>query len=110
MNGKTPHKKEREPQQHTQEWEHMQAHLPAWVVEFASWPGSMIDASEFDNRVRPYADTDVCPRCKTNAAFVIQERLKAYNKKFVNRDASPYISRLGAEGHCTCKRTVRPYR
>ena len=43
------------------------------------------------------------------AAFEIQERLKAYNKKFVNRDASPYISRLGAGGECTCKRTVRPY-
>jgi len=110
MKAKTPRKK-REPQQHTQEWEHMRAHLPAWVVEFASWLGNAIDATEFDNRVRPYADTDVCHRCKCDAAFVIQERLKAYNKKFVNREASPYLSRLGAGGRlCTCKRTVRPYR
>ena len=110
MTGKTPHKK-REPRQHTQQWEHMRAHLPAWVVEFASWPGNTIDAIELDNRIRPYADSDVCTRCKTDAAFVIQERLKSYNKKFVNREASPHLSRLGTGGgHCTCKRTVRSNR
>ena len=110
MNAKTPGKK-RAPPQHNQQWDHMQAHLPVWVVEFASWPGNTIDATEFDNRVRLYADTDVCPRCKCDAAFVIQERLKAYNKKFVNREASPYLRRLGGGGeHCTCKRTVWPYR
>ena len=106
---KTPRKK-REPQ-HSQQWDHMQAHLPAWVVEFASWPGNTIDATEFDNRVRLYSDTDVRPRCKADAAFVIQERLKAYNKKLVNRELSPYLSRLDAGGgHCTCKGTVWHYR
>src|SRR5262249_50285215 len=101
MKGKTPRKK-RVPHQHSSEWEHMRTHLPAWVVEFASLPGKTIDATEFDNRVRPYADMDVCPRCKCDAAFEIQERLKAYNKTFANREASPYLSRLGAGGRlCT---------
>jgi hypothetical protein len=110
MTEKTPRKK-RKPSQHSPEWEHMRAHLPAWVVEFASWPGNTIDAAEFDNRVRPYADIDVCPRCKSDAAFVIQDRLKSYNKKFVNREASPYLSRLAAGGRLsTCKRIFRPYR
>ena len=109
MSQETPRKK-RETSQHTQQWDHMRAHLPAWVVELARLPGNTVDAVEFDNRVRPYADTDVCTRCKTDAAFFIQERLKNYNKKFVNREASPYLSRLGAGGgQCTCKRTVRVY-
>jgi hypothetical protein len=109
MKGKSaPQKRKSE---HTQQWEHMRAHLAAWVVEFASWPGNAVDASEFDNRVRPYADTDVCARCKTDAALVIQERLKSYHKTFVNRETSPYLSRPGpGGGHCTCKRTVHPYR
>lgn len=104
---KTPRKKR--VRQHSPEWEHMRTRLPAWVVEFASWPGNTIDAAEFDNRVRPYADTDVCTRCKCDAAFELQERLKSYNKTFVNREASPYLSRLSAGGRlCTCKRTVWP--
>ena len=106
MQRKTPRKK-RTTAQHTPEWDRMRAYLPAWVIEFAGWPGNTIDATEFDNRVRPFADTDVCMRCKTDAAFEIQERLKRYNKRFVNRDASPYVSRLGAGGDvCTCKRTI----
>jgi hypothetical protein len=76
----------------------MRVHLPAWVVEFANWPGHTIDAFEFDNRVRPYAYTDVCAGCKTDTTFEVQERLKSYNKRFVNREASAYLSRLGVGG------------
>jgi hypothetical protein len=87
----------------------MRQHLPVWIVELSKLPRNEVDSAEFDNRVRPYAETDVCTRCKVDAAFEVQERLKAYNKRFINREASPYLTRLGGGGHlCTCKR--RPAR
>jgi hypothetical protein len=93
--------------EHTPQWEHMRAHLPAWVIELSRFPGNDIDSAEFDNRIRPYSERDVCTKCKVDAAFQIQERLRDYRKRFINRESSPYLSTMGVARTCTCKRSVR---
>jgi len=88
------------------ERQEMRSHLPTWILEIAKMPGNDIHSSEFDRRVNSYAESDVCTQCKIDAAFEIQERLKDYNKRFVSRDTSPYLSRLAERGACTCKHTA----
>ena len=106
MKRKAPQKRKRRINEHSAQWQEMRASLPVWIIEIAKLPGNDFHSSEFDRRVNSYAETDVCTQCKIDAAFEIQERLKGYNKRFVSRDTSPYLSRLAEAGRgvCTCKR------
>jgi len=85
----------------------MQARLPVWIVELSKLPGNEIDSALFDTRVEPYPETEVCAACKIAAAFEIRERLKSYNKRFINLDSSPYLSKIGRILSCTCKRPTK---
>ena len=94
---------------HTSQWEHLRSNLPPLIVELSKLPGNEIDSAKMDERLSPYSEADVCLQCKINAAYEVHERLRAYNKRFVNLGASPYLSRLGEAGRgiCTCKRPRR---
>ncbi len=97
--------KRKTPIQHTPQWDHMREGLPALIFRLGQTDGSEIQSREMDAYFAPYSESDVCTACRIDAAFEVQERLRDYNKRFANRDSSPYLSRIADanKSRCSCK-------
>jgi len=82
----------------------MRDNLHLVISVLASSKGNEVPPDKLDFYLGQFSESDVCLKCKIDAAFEVQERLRDYRKTFIKAGASPYLSKIGKVHGCTCKR------
>jgi hypothetical protein len=86
-------------------WHFMRDNLHLVISVLAACSeGNEVTPETLDFYLDQFPESDVCLKCKVDAASEVQEKLKAYRKGFTKIGSSPYVSKLGMTLTCTCKR------
>jgi hypothetical protein len=90
--------------EHSAAWHFMQNNLPLLITVLGCTKGKEVSPEPLDKYLGQFSESDVCMKCRVDAAFEVQEKLKYWRRVFVNLDSSPYLGKMGVPRICTCKR------
>ena len=86
-------------------WHFMWNNLPLLITVLGCTKGKEVNPEQLDKYLGQFSESDVCLKCRVDAAFEVQAKLKYWRKVFLNLDSSPYLGKMGVTKICTCKRT-----
>jgi len=69
--------------------------LPLLITVLGCTKGKEVSPEQLDKYLGQFSESDVCLKCRVDAAFEVQEKLKYWRKAFVNLDSSPYLGKMG---------------